>query len=65
MPKTKTHSGASKRMKKLKSGKIKYTKAGRRHLLTKKSAKRKRNLRSSAYLSGREAGNIAALLRTN
>jgi large subunit ribosomal protein L35 len=40
MPKVKTHSGASKRFKKLKSGLIKMTRAGRRHLLTKKSASR-------------------------
>jgi len=50
MPKMKTHSGASKRFKKLKSGKIKMTRAGRRHLLTKKSAHRKRSLRAATYV---------------
>ena len=39
MPKIKTHSGAKKRFKTTKSGKVK------RHILTKKSTKRKRNLR--------------------
>lgn len=50
MPKTKTHSGASKRFKKLPSGKVKFTRAGRRHLLTKKSSARKRSLRDAAYV---------------
>ena len=45
MPKMKTHSAAKKRFKKLKSGLIKMIKAYRRHLLTKKSAERKRSLR--------------------
>jgi len=58
----KTHSGASKRFKKLKSGLIKYTQAGRRHILTKKSRKRKRDLRKPAYIASCDAGNIAALL---
>lgn len=51
MPKMKTHSGAAKRFKKLKSGKIKLTRAGRRHLLTKKSASRKRSLRHASYVN--------------
>lgn len=50
MPKTKTHSGAKKRFKKLKSGLIKYSHANRRHLLTKKTRKRKRQLRRPAYM---------------
>ncbi len=62
MPKMKTHSGASKRFKKLKSGLIKYSQAGRRHILTKKSRKRKRDLRESAYIKRCDASNIAALL---
>ena len=62
MPKMKTHSGASKRFKKLKSGLIKYTQAGRRHTLTKKSRKRKNHLRQPAYISRCDAPNIASLL---
>lgn len=50
MAKMKTHSGSKKRFKKLKSGLIKYTKAGRRHLLTHKSSKRKRDLRHAGYM---------------
>ena len=51
MPKMKSHSGAAKRFKKLKSGLVKYTPSGRRKHLTKKSAKRKRHLRGSAYIN--------------
>lgn len=62
MPKMKTHSGASKRFKKLKSGLIKYTQAGRRHILTKKSEKRKRHLRNAGYINSCDVANVAALL---
>ena len=62
MPKKKTHSGASKRFKKLKSGLIKFTKAGRRHLLTKKSSRKKRTMRQSAYVNAADYRTIAPLL---
>lgn len=62
MPKMKTHSGAAKRFKKLKSGLIKYTQAGRRHLLTKKTAGRKRSLRKSAYVNSCDIQHINPLL---
>ena len=45
MPKMKTHRGAAKRFRKTGSGKLKRGKAYRSHILTKKSSKRKRNLR--------------------
>ena len=45
MPKIKTHSGASKRFKMTKTGKIKRAHVGRRHILNKKSTKRLRHLR--------------------
>ena len=45
MPKIKTHSGAKKRFKTTKSGKVKRAHAYTSHILTKKSTKRKRNLR--------------------
>ena len=44
MPKMKSNSGAKKRFKVTGSGKIKRKKAGKRHILTKKRSKRKRNL---------------------
>ena len=40
MPKLKTHSGAKKRFKMTKKGKIKRAQAFRRHILNKKSTKR-------------------------
>ena len=48
MPKMKTNRAAAKRFKKTGSGNLKRNKAYRRHILTKKSAKTKRNLRKAA-----------------
>ncbi len=62
MPKMKSHSGACKRFKKLKSGLIKHTTAGRRHLLTKKSSKRKRSMRHSAYINAVDMSHMRRLL---
>lgn len=45
MPKIKSNSGAAKRFKKTGSGKFKRSQAHLRHILTKKSTKRKRHLR--------------------
>lgn len=53
--KIKTHRGAAKRFKKTGSGKLKRNKAGKRHLLTHKSAKQKRNMSGSALVSKGEA----------
>ena len=50
MPKMKTHKGAAKRFRKTGTGKLKRAKAFKSHILTKKSAKRKRNLRKGAYV---------------
>jgi large subunit ribosomal protein L35 len=50
MPKLKTKSGAKKRFKATKSGRIKIRQAQRAHILTKKSTKRKRQLRAKAAL---------------
>lgn len=47
MPKLKTKSAAAKRFKKTGTGKLKRMKAFKSHILTKKSAKRKRNLRQA------------------
>jgi large subunit ribosomal protein L35 len=44
MPKVKSNSGAKKRLRLTGSGKLKRKKAFKRHILTKKSAKRKNNL---------------------
>lgn len=50
MPKMKTHRGAAKRFRKTGTGKLKRAKAFKSHILTKKSSKRKRNLRKSALV---------------
>jgi len=50
MPKQKTIRGAAKRFKLTGSGAVKRGKSHRRHILTKKSTKRKRHLRSPASL---------------
>ena len=62
MPKVKTCSAVKKRFKKLKSGKIKRSQSGRRHLLTKKSAKSKRDLRQKSYVSKADLPRIRKLL---
>lgn len=62
MPKIKTNSGAAKRFKVTKKGKVKYTKAQRRHILTGKPAKQKRRMRESSYLSDADAKNIKRIM---
>ena len=51
MPKMKTKKSAAKRFKVTGSGKLTYNQCGNRHLSTKKSNKRKRQLRKSKTLS--------------
>jgi large subunit ribosomal protein L35 len=62
MPKVKTHSGASKRFKRLKSGLIKATKTKRRHLLTKKTRKAKREMRRALYVGTTDIRHVKPLL---
>ena len=50
MPKMKTKRAAAKRFKLTGSGKLMRFKANKRHILTKKSTKRKRNLRKDIVL---------------
>lgn len=62
MPKMKTKKGAAKRFKKTGSGKIKRGKAFTSHILTKKSTKRKRNLRKSGLVDPADAPTIKKIL---
>lgn len=62
MPKMKTRKSAAKRYKITGSGKVKYKKQGLRHILTKKTTKRKRKLRSSGILSDSEVPRVKKLL---
>ncbi|OGT90070.1 MAG: 50S ribosomal protein L35 [Gammaproteobacteria bacterium RIFOXYA12_FULL_61_12] len=50
MPKIKTNRGAAKRFKIKSSGAVKCNQSHRRHILTKKTTKRKRQLRSPNHL---------------
>lgn len=50
MPKLKSHSGAKKRFKFTKTGKIKKACANKSHILNKKTTKRKRRLRKADYI---------------
>ena len=58
MPKLKTKRAAAKRFKKTGTGELKRNKAYKRHILTKKSTKRKRNLRKSTVA---DATNVKAM----
>lgn len=53
MPKMKTRKAAAKRFHITGSGKIRFKKPGLRHILTKKSRNRKRNLRKAGYISSK------------
>ncbi len=58
MPKIKTSKAASKRFKVTGTGKLKRMKAYKSHILTKKSTKRKRNLRKATVA---DATNVKAM----
>ena len=60
MPKLKTKRAAAKRFKKSGTGKLMRMKAYKSHILTKKSTKRKRNLRKAAVM---DATNAAVMKR--
>jgi large subunit ribosomal protein L35 len=61
MPKLKTKRGAAKRLKATGTGKILRSKAFASHILTKKSTKRKRNLRKSALVDSANRKSILKL----
>ena len=62
MPKMKTRKSAAKRYNFTGSGKVKYKKQNLRHILTKKSTKRKRNLRHAGILSASNVPTVKKLL---
>ena len=63
MPKMKTNSSAKKRFTVKPSGVIKRGQQGRRHILTKKSTKMKRDLRQGAYVSSNQSKTIKTLVQ--
>lgn len=62
MPKMKTHRGAAKRFRMTGTGKLKRSKAYTSHILTKKTAKRKRKLRQSGIVTKGDQSRMAQLL---
>lgn len=62
MPKLKTNSGAKKRFKITKNGKVKRAKAFRNHMLESKSPKRKRGLRGTEVSSEAETKRVKRLM---
>ena len=62
MPKMKTHSGAAKRFKKTGTGKLRRNKAGRNHMLEKKSTKHKARFLGDADVAKADAQNIDKML---
>jgi len=62
MPKMKTKSGAAKRFRVLGGGGVKRARSHLRHILTKKSTKRKRHLRGTTVVSPSDQRAIKAML---
>ena len=61
MPKIKTNRAAAKRFKVTGTGKLKRNKAYKSHILTKKSTKRKRNLRQATITDATNVKNMKKL----
>lgn len=62
MPKMKSHRGAAKRFKKTASGGFKRKQSHLRHILTKKSTKRKRHLRAGALVAKTDVASVQRML---
>lgn len=62
MPKMKTKKAAAKRFKVTKTGKVKFKKAGLRHILSGKSAKNKARLRKADYVHDASVGLVKAVM---
>ncbi len=62
MPKIKSHSGAKKRFKLTATGKVKRYSQNKSHILSKKSTKRKRRLRTGTYVSSTQEKTIKGLI---
>jgi len=62
MPKMKTKKSVAKRFSLTGTGKVKSRRDGKNHILTKKTRKRKRNLKKAAYVSKQYERNIKAMM---
>jgi large subunit ribosomal protein L35 len=63
MPKMKSNRGAAKTFRLTASGKVKRSKAFRKHILTSKSRKRKRSLRQSTLVAANQEKRIKVLIQ--
>ncbi len=62
MPKNKTHKGTAKRFRVTGGGKLKRERAGRRHILEKKSSKKTRSLEGITDVAANDANRVKRLL---
>lgn len=62
MPKMRSHSSSKKRYKFSANGKVRRAQAFKKHILTKKTTKRKRKLRRIVEVSPAEAARVKRLL---
>jgi large subunit ribosomal protein L35 len=62
MPKMKSNRAAKKRFKTTATGKIKREKAYKSHILTKKTTKRKRNLRTATTVSDGDSKRVKRMI---
>lgn len=62
MPKIKSHSASKKRFSITATGKVKCTHMNKRHILTKKSTKRKRQLRHAAYADSSTMATVKTMI---
>jgi large subunit ribosomal protein L35 len=62
MPKLKTHRGAAKRFKKTGTGKFMRAKAFKRHILTSKPTRRKRQARGTELVSAADTARLKRML---
>lgn len=62
MPKMKSNRGAAKRFRKTGSGKLARRRAYKSHILTKKSRKRKRRLRTDTLVSKADVRRVRRML---
>lgn len=63
MPKLKTHRGAKKRFKRTGTGKFVHKSSQRRHILTKKTTKRKRHLRGNPLVSQSDCKSVNQMIQ--
>ena len=62
MPKMKTHSASKKRFNLTKTGKVKFAKANKSHILTKKDTKRTRRLRAGGFVDKTMAATVRKMI---